>query len=126
LYPSGFIEETLQTLAILFPQGDRNTTRWYYKQDDLEELDPGVLTCGRLRDDFLQIENYRYWHLRLTILKEAFDESKPRSISQLWNDKRNSSQWYTLWLVILLTLVFGFVQSIEGALQVYKAYYPSP
>ncbi|KUJ15717.1 uncharacterized protein LY89DRAFT_564138, partial [Mollisia scopiformis] len=125
LFPAEFVEETLRTLALLFAQGDRDTQKWYYKQDDPEELDPGVLRCGHLRDDYRQIEKYMFWHDRLVILKEAFDGSQPKNVSQLWNDRREGNQWYALWVAIGITLFFGLVQSIEGLLQVYKAYYPS-
>jgi ABC-type Fe3+ transport system permease subunit len=59
------------------------------------------------------------------VLKEAFDEAEPRSLSQLWFDRRVRVQWYTLWvavLVFILTIFFGLVQSVEGALQVYLAF----
>jgi ABC-type Fe3+ transport system permease subunit len=59
------------------------------------------------------------------VLKEAFDEAEPRSLSQLWFDRRVRVQWYTLWvavLVFVLTIFFGLVQSVEGALQVYLAF----
>ncbi|RFU24413.1 hypothetical protein B7463_g11924, partial [Scytalidium lignicola] len=125
IYPDGFVEETLRTLVLLFPQGDKNTKWWYSKRDnDAKDLDPGVLDCGRIREDHLQIEKYTFWHDRLVILKEAFDRSQPRSLLQLWNDRRDSSQWYTLWVVIFLTLFFGLIQSIEGAIQIYKIYHP--
>ncbi|PQE09712.1 fad-type 2 protein [Rutstroemia sp. NJR-2017a BBW] len=126
MFPDGFIEETLWTLALLFPQGDRDTEKWYYKQDRPEELDLGVLDCGILRDDYRQIEKYKFWHDRLVILKGAFDECQPQTFSQLWNDRREGTQWYALWVAIGITLFFGLIQSIEGAVQVYKAYHPSP
>lgn len=84
--------------------------------------------CRRLGADAREIENFRYWHDRLVVLKQVFDEMEPGSIAHLWNDRRRRVQWYTFWtavLVVLLTLFFGFVQCVEGALQVYKAYYPS-
>jgi hypothetical protein len=68
------------------------------------------------------MEKYRFWHDRLVILKEAFDESQPKTLLQLWNDKRDRTQWYTLWVAIGITLFFGLVQSIEGGMQVYKAF----
>ena len=51
-----------------------------------------------------------------------------RTINQWWNDRRNGVQWYTFWvavLVLILTIVFGMAQTVEGALQVYKAYHPT-
>lgn len=59
------------------------------------------------------------------ILKQAFDESGPRGLRQWWSDRRNSVQWYTFWVAVLvfaMTLFFGLVQSIEGALQVYLSW----
>lgn len=56
------------------------------------------------------------------MLKQAFDETQPKTMRQWWYDSRNGVQWYTFWvamLVLVLTVVFGLVQSIEGALQVY-------
>ncbi|PCH03616.1 Hypothetical protein PENO1_031420 [Penicillium occitanis (nom. inval.)] len=122
LFPDGLADETLRTLALLFPQGDRNVEKWYKRQDSHEELDYNVLKCGSANR---HIEGYKYWHDRLFILKEAFDESRPSTISQWWNDWRDGVQWYALWIAISLTVFFGLVQSIEGALQAYKAYHPS-
>jgi hypothetical protein len=38
-------------------------------------------------------------------------------------------QWYNFWLAVALivgmTFFFGVIQSVEGAMQVYKAYRPS-
>jgi ABC-type Fe3+ transport system permease subunit len=59
------------------------------------------------------------------MLKDVFDEAEPRSLAQLWYDRRKRVQWYTFWvavLVFVLAVFFGLVQSIEGALQVYLAF----
>ena len=91
----------------MFPQGDRDSRKWYCKQGNLEDLDLGVLDRGQLHDDYLQIEKYSFWHDRLVMLKEAFDESQPRTVSQLWNDRREGKQWYALWTAsgLLFSLV---------------------
>lgn len=88
-------------------------------------VDPRLFKCGQLRTDDRQTESFRFWHDRLIMLKEVYDEARPRNISQWWYDRRNGVQWYTFWVaifVLVLTLFFGLVQSIEGGLQVYKAY----
>lgn len=62
------------------------------------------------------------------MLKQAYDETTPRGLPQWWYDRRNGVQWYTFWtaiVVLVLTVFFGLVQSVEGAIQVYKAYHPS-
>ncbi|KAH8779343.1 hypothetical protein BGZ57DRAFT_821832 [Hyaloscypha finlandica] len=128
VFPPGLIEETLRTLSLLFPQSDKGTAKWFRKQPYSLHIDSQVVKCGRLKADDRQIEKFKFWHDRLVILKQVFDESRPNTLSQWWCDRRNGVQWYTFWVAILvlsLTILFGMVQSIEGALQVYKAYYPT-
>ena len=128
LYPDGLIEETIRTLALLFPNTDKNTKRWFRRMCVEHNLDSKVMKCGRLRAEDRHVENFEFWHDRLIILKQVFDEAEPGTISQWWYDRRKRVQWYTFWVaavVLALTIFFGLVQSIEGALQVYKAYHPS-
>ncbi|KAG4431413.1 hypothetical protein IFR05_013105 [Cadophora sp. M221] len=128
LYPDGLVEETIQTLALLFPNTDKITRKWFRKMCGVQNLDSKVMKCGRLRAEDRHIENFQFWHDRLIILKQVFDEAEPGTISQWWYDRRKRVQWYTFWVaavVLALTVFFGLVQSIEGALQVYKAYHPS-
>jgi len=59
------------------------------------------------------------------MLKLAFDDSTPRRLSQWWGDRRNSPQWYTFWVAVLVfafTVFFGLVQSIAAVLQVYLSW----
>lgn len=129
IFPDGLVKETLQTFALLFPQSDKCTLEWFNKLPYSLRLDRGVVKCGQLRADDRQVEKFKFWHDRLIILKQIFDESRPSTISQWWSDRRNGVQWYTFWvatLVLFLTTFFGIVQSVEGALQVYKAYHPTP
>ncbi|PKK51253.1 hypothetical protein CI102_2773 [Trichoderma harzianum] len=121
-FPASFLQETLDTLALLFPSSDNETTSWL---KSIAKIDPRLLKCGSLRTRERRLENFNYWHDQLVILKQAFDESSPRNISQWWFDRRNGVQWYTFWIAILVfavTIFFGVVQSVEGALQVYLAY----
>jgi hypothetical protein len=128
LFPDGFIEETRRTLTLLFPQHDRVLQRWLQTQRKTYNIDLQLGENGQLRLDERQLKNFRYWHDRLVILKQAFDESRPATLSQWWHDRRNGVQWYTFWVaitVLFLTVFFGMVQSVEGALQVFKAYHPT-
>lgn len=125
LLPDGVAAETLQTLALLFPKADTETKKWFMKAAATTQLDVRALQIGRLRSDRRQIENFQFWRDRLVTLKQVFDEAQPTTISQWWNDRRNGVQWYTFWvavLVLVLTILFGFIQSIEGALQVYASF----
>jgi hypothetical protein len=128
LYPAGLITETMQTLSFLFPQHDKSLQTWLQSQRKGHNIDRELSLCGQLRLDDRQLKNFRFRHDRLVILKQAFDESRPATLSQWWYDRRNGVQWYTFWVavtVLFLTVFFGMVQSIEGALQVYKAYHPT-
>ncbi|KAH8587432.1 hypothetical protein B0O99DRAFT_556692 [Bisporella sp. PMI_857] len=128
IYPTGFIEEALKTLSLLFPP-DPETRKWLKKTftDNGEIFDKQLLRCNRLQLEERQIENFKFWHDRIVILKEFFDEVEPSTISQWWFDQRKRVQWYTFWVaavVLSLTVFFGLVQSIEAGMQVWKAWHP--
>ena len=127
-FPDGLVDETLRTLSLLFPVNDERTKRWLYKNVNSRGMDRALQSCELLRLEERQFEGFKFWHDRLVMLKQAFDQSRPSTISQWWHDRRNGVQWYTFWVAILvlsLTIFFGLIQSIEGALQVYKAYHPA-
>jgi len=74
------------------------------------------------------MEKFKYWRDRLVILKEVFDEAEPKSLRQWWYGKQKRVQWYNFWLAVLVLVlgtIFAVIQSIQGALQVYKSFYPS-
>ncbi|KAJ2980262.1 hypothetical protein NUW58_g6992 [Xylaria curta] len=121
LLPANLVAETIQTLALLFPSADRETRKWASK---LPFVDLRVYQCGRLKADLRQIENFQIWRDRLVILKQIYDEAQPKTLRQWWHDRRNGMQWYMFWfavLVLILTVFFGLVQGVEGALQVYAS-----
>lgn len=124
LLPDGVVNETLQTLALLLPSADAETRKWFKKVAATRELDTRAIQCGRLKSDRRQIERFQVWRDRLVTLKQVFDEAQPKTLSQWWHDRRNWVQWYTFWvaiLVLVLTIMFGLIQSVEGALQVYTS-----
>ncbi len=58
------------------------------------------------------------------MLKQVYDEAQPKTLRQWWHDRRNGVQWYTFWitvLVLILTVLFGLIQSIEGGIQAYAS-----
>jgi hypothetical protein len=119
-------------VALLFPSSDTNIDAWYRKAAKSVPapllLDSHLTKCGQIRPEKRRIEHFKFWRDRLVLLKEEFDRSRPATLSQFWLDRRNGVQWYTFWvavLVIFLTILFGVLQSILGALQVYKAYHPT-
>lgn len=127
--PSGLAEETLKTLAMLFPYTDAATKKWLARRVAIAEVDPQIVQSirefGRLKPDDRKIERFEFWHDRIVLLKEVYDDARPRMLSQLWYDRRNGLQWYTFWIAIVLfvlTVVFGLIQSIEGGMQAYVSY----
>ncbi|KAI1635735.1 hypothetical protein F4809DRAFT_642226 [Biscogniauxia mediterranea] len=140
LFPDGLVEETLRTFALLFPQSEyssqhraRQEKRAWFRSlcsgSKSYIIDQGIVLCGNLRAEDRQIERFTFWRDRLIILKQTYDDATPRTISQWWHDRRNGERWFTFWVaivVLVLTAMFGFIQCVEGALQVYKAYNPAP
>jgi hypothetical protein len=125
--PPGLLEETFLTLALLLPQHDTATMKWYQKHQKKLGLDTTAAKCGQLSSEDRQIKRFRYWHDRLVILKQVFDDTEPSTVKQWWRDRRKRVQWYTFWvaaMVLALTVLFGLVQCVEGGLQVWKTYYP--
>lgn len=67
------------------------------------------------------IRNFHYWHDRIVVLKQVFDEAPgTNSLAQLWHDRRNSRQWYTFWSVLLFGLLavsLGFAEVVLASIQ---------
>ncbi|KAF2000321.1 hypothetical protein P154DRAFT_200422 [Amniculicola lignicola CBS 123094] len=47
-------------------------------------------------------KKYLCWETRLRQLKAHMDSQKPSGIRGLWADKRDSSQWFTFWAVVVI------------------------
>jgi len=115
------VDETIHTLALLFPQNDTATQRWVRTQVRHHGIDPLVGKCGSLTTAERRFDRFPYWHDRLVILKQAYDETRPRSLVQFWADRRNLGQWRLFWLgvvILLLIIVFGILGRIESAIQI--------
>lgn len=127
ILPIDLLLETIKTLALLLPRANRDCMSWFQKvlREDPDDLDPKAADLalgGRAQEDYI------YWYGRLSLIQNAYDSSEPRSLNQWLNDRRNSTQWYTFWvaiLILVLTVVFGMIQSIASIMQVYVAYHPA-
>lgn len=109
--PKDFVAETLRTLDLLFPFGEEDT-RKYLDQTGQTFYRTSSRDLSRATD----FGEFRYWHKRLMVLHGVFNQA-PRSILQLWYDRRNPLQWWTFWLAALiavLTIVFGVISSYTG------------
>lgn len=93
LLPPGVGEETLRTLALLFPTADPQTRGWLLRLPSYDGLDARVAQCRRLKTDDRQIDGFPFWRERLTLLKQVFDEAQPQSLVNWWHDRRNGVQW---------------------------------
>jgi hypothetical protein len=127
--PQELLEETLQTLALLIPCFSTKCKKWFDKARkttqiplDIKAREQMLGTRGR------NLSKYAYWGERLSLIKQAYDESEPKRLSQWWSDRRNGARWYAFWgaivLVIFLTTIFGTIASVTGIMQVYIAYNP--
>lgn len=127
ILPTDLLLETIKTLALLLPRANHDCMSWFQKvlREDPDDLDPKAADLalgGRAQEDYI------YWYGRLSLIQNAYDSSEPRSLNQWLNDRRNSTQWYTFWvaiLILVLTVVFGMIQSIASIMQVYVAYHPA-
>lgn len=135
VFPHGFLEETLRTLELLFPQDDRHIRKWLLREKksvrESRYLDMELLKLDRLKGADRRLDKFEYWQDELMELRERFEQPGLNSLTQLWYDRRSRAQWITFWfgLVIavatLLSLFLGIFQTGLGAVQVYKAYRPS-
>lgn len=135
MFPAGFVEETLDTLTLLLPGKDRKTRRWLENEFANHPLqictDRGLLQCGYFKPGHPKrcLKHYRFWGERLDALRDAVEEATPpsKALLKALKDRKKGDTWLNSWVAIVaigLTLFFGLVQSIEGAIQVYKAYHP--
>ncbi|KAI0147411.1 hypothetical protein GGR57DRAFT_261672 [Xylariaceae sp. FL1272] len=143
LFPPGLVDETLRTLALLFPQPEfasnsrrgraSKGSKWLHKVRadhrvyHEKSLDGRLALCGLLYAEDRRIERFHFWRDRLVILRQAYDDATPNTLSQWWHDRRNGVQWYTFWvaiMVLIITTFLGIVQCVASGLQVYKAYVP--
>jgi hypothetical protein len=64
-----------------------------------------------------------YWGEHLQKIQEAFDRAEPGTIRQWYQDKRfpvRRSNFWMVFIALVLTALFGLVQSITGLIQVIK------
>lgn len=59
IYPAGFIEETLRTLALLLPRSDKDTRDWFIQQQKTHNLDPEAANCRALSRDERTIDKFQ-------------------------------------------------------------------
>jgi hypothetical protein len=113
----------MDTLALLIPRTDRRVRKWYKQLQRSYVLDSCVLSLEYLKQEDRRIDHFEIWGGRLRKLKQAFDDQEPDGPLQWWRDDRKPVQWWMFWiaaLVLALTIVFGFTQSVTAILQLMK------
>ena len=133
IFPDGLIEETLDMLALPFPESDRKVRRRLLEKQRANStqtaVDSASTQCGNFRPGypFRRLRRFQFWRDRLVLLEEAVEEATPTSKALLKKDSKRGDHWLDPRIAIVaigLTLFFRLVQSVEGAVQVYKAYHP--
>jgi hypothetical protein len=61
IYPPGLILETLQTFALLLPQWDPDTMKWFQKQQGVSALDLAATEIGHLFFAERNNTTFEYW-----------------------------------------------------------------
>jgi hypothetical protein len=116
-----FIKETIDTISLLLPVADMKCAKWFRPLQQSSLLDGKIRSLPTATRD---IERYTYWRDRLLIIEEAFDQHEPASIRQWWYDDRRKAQSYTFWValtVLILTIIFGLIQSVASIVQAWAS-----
>lgn len=123
-YPWDLMNETVRTISLLLPPILGQPNPWFLQEAKKHALDINAGSCKRLNSTERQIDAFVYWRQRLVLLKRTFDDTEPKTLSQLWNDDRKKTQWFTFWvavLVFIVTVFFGVVQSVGTWVQAWAA-----
>lgn len=126
---TGLLEEILLSYRLIFGQTKRSRIA-FRRLQPFARMDPQghdkllAQLCGRKRldwpvaglverDEYDLAGDFPHLRSRLVRLSDYAASRKPRSIRQLWGDKRDSTAWLALWSV----LVFGSVSVLLALLQ---------
>lgn len=123
------LQETLRSYRLLF--GQCKAARKQYRSlrpfPDLTPEDTLLhdlcrnkkcdLTAPYERETYHLEQDFPMYRNRLVLLNDALTKEIPRTWKQLWNDKRDSAQWLTFWLVLIFGGIGIVLQSIQVVLQ---------
>lgn len=122
MYPNGFLQETEQTLRLLFPTEELKSSKRVRRIAEKQSVD--IEAQIEYHENF-QLTNYPFYGERLEEIQRRYDITKPTSLKQWWFDRREKSEWVTLWIAVLvfvLTIFFGVISSVTGILQAYASW----
>lgn len=133
---SHMLLETLASYRLLFGQS-KPARQLFRSLAPFEGIPPeghdALLTelCGRKnckklsecydRDNYDLIHDFPVLRCRISTLQYHLSTLKPRTWNELWQDKRDSAQWFTFWTVLILGgsgVLLSFLQVILQILQI--------
>ncbi|KAG4437821.1 hypothetical protein IFR05_006708 [Cadophora sp. M221] len=148
---SGYFQEVLLSYRLIFGMDKSsykafNRLEWQAHQGQDVTYDPLLNTiCGQScqSSEVVQIfgdcdiddprmrynskTDFPFLGDRLMRLQEYSRCHYPRSVAEMWHDRRDYQRWWTFWIacsILGLTLVFGSIQIVIGSFQVYYALHP--
>lgn len=116
LISRAILAETQQTLALLFPQSDKDLVSWYKREASQHDLDQRLLKLPTLELQQRQIDCFDFWRDRLVMLKTCYNEAQPLKPKQLFYDRRDGPRFFqvvnnvAILMLTLVTIAFGAAQ----------------
>lgn len=120
VYPAAFLRETAETMALLFPLAEKSHKNWHRGVKKRADVD---VEAGVAANAPRNLDHFYYWRERLDAIQNHYDQTSPKKLRQWVHDRRDSNRFYTFWLAvtaIVLTLLFGLIQSVTGIIGVVK------
>jgi hypothetical protein len=130
---TNMMRETMMTYRLLFGQNkrERQTLRKCCPFDGVPREGRDSLLdslCGRKRsclssefqerDSYDLIHDFPMYRTKIAAIHRHLSLRKPRTWKELWHDKRDSAQWHTFWLVLIVGAVGIVLTGMQVVLQI--------
>lgn len=116
------LAETERTIDLLFPTAAFKESKRMKRLSEKNFVDIEVAEPGQRSRD---LSLYPTWGERLSLIQEAFDDSRPKRLKQWYWDRRRRNDWATFWIAVVvfcLTVVFGIISSVTSIMQLVVSY----
>ncbi|KAF2477129.1 uncharacterized protein BDR25DRAFT_204411, partial [Lindgomyces ingoldianus] len=73
------------------------------------------------KDRYILASDFPIHRSRIAILARFLSTKRPRTWKEIWNDKRNSANWFTFWAVLIiggLGITLAFIQVVLQIIQI--------
>jgi hypothetical protein len=130
---TNLMRETLMTYRLLFGQNKRarQTFRKCCPFDGIpREGRDSLLSslCGRKRscldpeyqerDSYDLVHDFPMYRNKIAAIHRHLSTHKPRTWKEMWHDKRDSAQWHTFWLVLIVGAIGIVLTGMQVVLQI--------